>query len=155
METEVKKLEDLLDKIWRLGDRDEMSIKHIGHALASIVVGDYWSNGDDYNLPNYYDDDENGSALEKLGKLTASIDPYWTEVEELCGELGSPKFLEVVKASKFGFYPLSYLTDSWLSYYDRLDEEVKQKLGKLLENQNRVLDYLNAQAENNIRKSSV
>lgn len=132
MEMEVKKLEDLLDKIWRLGDRDEMSIKHIGHALASIVVGDYWSNGDDYNLPDYYDDDENGSSLEKLGKLTASIQPHWQEVEQMWEELGSAKFLEIVKASKFEFYPLSYLSDTWLSYNARLSDEIKAKVAELV-----------------------
>jgi hypothetical protein len=31
-------LEKTLDAIWRMGDRDECSIKHINHSLAAILA---------------------------------------------------------------------------------------------------------------------
>lgn len=132
MEMEVKKLEDLLDKIWRLGDRDEMSIKHIGHALASIIAEDVWWNGDDYQNPNVFFTKDGNLDLEKTGQVLAKIKPIWEEVEQIAREKGLVTFFEMVKASKFEFYPLSYLSDTWLSYNARLSEEIKAKVAELV-----------------------
>jgi hypothetical protein len=44
-------LQKLLDEIWRMGDQDECSIKHVNHALAAIICGHSWRDGADYNLP--------------------------------------------------------------------------------------------------------
>ncbi len=106
----TKKLEVTLDKIWRAGDKDEMSIKHIGHGLAAVIAYGDWTEGDDYNLPNWY---ENEVSIEALRKR---ITPLWEAVEQMKNELGTDDFIEVVRQSKFSFYPLEYLTDDWLSY---------------------------------------
>ncbi|MHB2029824.1 MAG: hypothetical protein ACYCPT_13580, partial [Acidimicrobiales bacterium] len=49
----ANRLEKMLDAIWRMGDRDECSIKHVNHALAAVVCGHSWCDEDlgDYNLP--------------------------------------------------------------------------------------------------------
>lgn len=44
-------LQKLLDEIWRMGDAEECSIKHVNHALAAIICGHSWRDGADYNLP--------------------------------------------------------------------------------------------------------
>lgn len=106
----TKKLETILDKIWRVGDKDEMSIKHIGHGLAALSAHGDWTKGDDYNLPDWDDNEGNIEALRN------KITPLWEAVEQMKNELGTDDFIEVVRQSKFSFYPLEYLTDEWLSY---------------------------------------
>lgn len=120
---EVKKLESRLDTIWRAGDRDECSIKHIGHALAALIAHNDWTKGDDYSLPNdYWTGDE--EADRKLAEaLREKISPMWAEIQQTKDELGLAKFVEIVKSSKFGYYPIDYLETDWLSYkaqYDKL-----------------------------------
>lgn len=106
----VEKLENLLDEIWRSGDRDEMSIKHIGHALAAIIAFDDWTKGDDYELPDYlqYEADR--------VKLRERITPIWEQIQQMKNEMGRADFTDLVEESKFGFYPMSYLESDWLSY---------------------------------------
>lgn len=105
-----KQLENLLDQIWRAGDRDEMSIKHIGHALAAIIAFDDWTKGDDYEMPNYLED----KAAQK--RLAEFITPIWEQIQEMKNAVGREDFIKVVEQSKFGFYPMSYLEMEWLSY---------------------------------------
>ena len=45
---EGARLKATLDGIWAKGDRDECSVKHIGHGLAAIVTGGTWENCVDY-----------------------------------------------------------------------------------------------------------
>lgn len=44
-------LQKILDEIWRMGDMDKCSIKHVNHALAAIICGHSWRDGAEYNLP--------------------------------------------------------------------------------------------------------
>jgi hypothetical protein len=123
MEKQVKKLESLLDSIWRAGDKDEMSIKHIGHALAALIAHNDWASGDDYQTPDAYFDKDGNLDLEKMGSLLQKIKAYWLEVQQMKDELGLTNFVEIVKSSKFGYYPIDYLETDWLSYkaqYDKL-----------------------------------
>ena len=105
-----KQLENLLDQVWRAGDRDEMSIKHIGHALAALITYDDWTKGDDYTMPNYLDNEEAMTALRN------KISAIWQQIQEMKNEIGREDFTRVVEESKFGFYPMSYLESDWLSY---------------------------------------
>jgi len=45
------RFEQQFDAIWRLGDRDECSIKHIGHAMAALIVTGDWTKAVDYDAP--------------------------------------------------------------------------------------------------------
>jgi hypothetical protein len=123
METEVRKLEQILDWIWRAGDRDECSIKHIGHALAALIAHNDWTKGDDYSLPNDYWTGDEATDKKLREELLGRIMGNWAEIQKMKDELGLTKFVEIVKSSKFGFYPIEYLDDEWLSYkaqYDKL-----------------------------------
>lgn len=107
---QTKQLDTLLDDIWRLGDKDEMSIKHIGHGLAALIAHGNWQLGDDYSLPDW----------ENTEQLKARITPLWEQVSQLKDQLG-PEFLDLVRVSKFSYYPLKYLEAEWLSYKDALE----------------------------------
>lgn len=118
MRKETYNLNQTLDSIWRMGDRDEMSAKHIGHALAAIVTYDDWTQGDDYNLPDCcWTEDERINAW-RAERLTNALKPKWAKVQALKDRLGKEEFLTVVSDSKFGFLCNSYLESSWLSYAD-------------------------------------
>ena len=45
------RLKSMFDGIWRMGDRDECSLKHVNHAVAAIVCGKSWRDGVDYASP--------------------------------------------------------------------------------------------------------
>lgn len=105
-----KQLENLLDQVWRAGDRDEMSIKHIGHGLAALITYDDWTKGDDYTMPDYLDNAEAMTALRN--KITA----IWQQVKEMKDAMGTEDFTELVSQTKFSFYPMQYLETKWLSY---------------------------------------
>ena len=55
-EIDTRTVVDRLDRIWLMGDRDECSIKHIWYGLCSIVSGDRWYEGIDYNHPGESED---------------------------------------------------------------------------------------------------
>ena len=112
-----KQLENLLDQVWRAGDRDEMSIKHIGHALAAIITFDDWTKGDDYELPAWRENE-----ADRI-KLRERISPIWQQIQEIKNAVGREDFTRVVEESKFGFYPMSYLESDWLSYAKHTGEK--------------------------------
>lgn len=54
-------LNQKMDKIWRIGDRDiECAGKHIGWGAAALAVGKDWTDGLDYQRPWAYGYPENG-----------------------------------------------------------------------------------------------
>ena len=131
MRKESYTLTQILDSIWRRGDRDEMSIKHIGHALAAMVAHNDWRKGDDYNYPDYCDF-ENPIAQDNWKKqMDKFLELKWGKVKVIQDKVGTTEFIDVIAESKFSFYPLSYLTESWLSYYDKLTPEVKARLNSV------------------------
>lgn len=116
MISKQRQLEIVLDTIWSMGDKDEMSIKHIGHALAAMIAHNDWRKGDDYTYPDCIltaDDKWDKEATEALLKEVAV---YWDKVTEFQSEWGEDEFRQIVFSSKFSFYPKSYLESSWLSY---------------------------------------
>lgn len=113
--TNEKKLEQILDDIWRKGDRDEMSIKHIGHGVAALVAFGDWTKGADYNMPDYLETEAERKQLLK------QIEPIWAQAKAMRYELGRDAFLEVVSNTKFGFYPTSYLESDWLPYAEEMN----------------------------------
>ena len=100
------KLAATLDSIWRMGDRDECSIKHIGHALAAIMAGKKWYDGADYVDPW-------GDGLTRDQRTMDRLAAKWAKVQALHDDLGSAQFAEAVAASKFTGYPEAYLADYW------------------------------------------
>lgn len=118
MNKEQYNLQQKLDPIWRMGDRDEMSIKHIGHALAALVAFGDWRKGADYEYPIYYGD--NGWTELQLKNayrnLNERLDTRWAKVAALREQWGADKFRENAAATNYGFLMESYLESSWLGY---------------------------------------
>jgi hypothetical protein len=90
-------------RIWALGDRDEMSWKHIGHSTA-------WELGADYNLP------KTKLSPKQLGYLGIC----WLEIEFAIDHFGKQNFIDAIPEIADGdsrlIYLGQYLTDSWLGY---------------------------------------
>ena len=102
----------LLIDIFNLGDRDEMSWKHIGHSVASILVHENWELQDDYFLPKEHMDIDEMQALDEL----------WSDVHFAIDEMGKQKFLDSIEEIKGDDMRLMYLGEyldaEWLSYYE-------------------------------------
>jgi hypothetical protein len=103
---EIWLLGTILEKIWRLGDHDEMSIKHIGHGLAALVSGKDWQDALDYDLPNEEITDK------QLEKLKA----YWLDVKQLIHGVTRAELIGVFKYLPIAVYGAVYL-DTFSDYY--------------------------------------
>jgi hypothetical protein len=101
---EMQKLTALLNEIWKLGDKDEMSIKHIGHGLAALVAFGDWQKGIDYNLPR------ERMTKPKLNLLIS----YWLNVAELLEELTRAECVAVFESLDIAWYGAAYL--DWPDY---------------------------------------
>ena len=121
MSKDTHTLNLILDGIWRRGDRDEESIKHIGHALAAIIAFGDWTKGVDYELPQNWFSELDHVNTWRRDNLRKQITPRWAKVMAMYERLGKEAFTEVVSESKFGFYPMSYLESSWLGYSSKDD----------------------------------
>lgn len=122
MNREQYNLEQKLQAIWRTGDRDEMSIKHIGHGLAALIAYGDWKQAEDYRYPQYYDyltDESNRIAFDNLDKR---LELKWWKVEMLLEQWGAGRFLENLSATSFSFYTESYLQASYLPYAEAMNE---------------------------------
>ena len=114
MNKEQYNLEQKLQAIWRLGDQDEMSIKHVGHGVAALITyGDY-RRAADYRFPKCYSDLTQAQEERALDNLDKRLEPRWSKISALLGKWGKDKFLEDLQHTSFGFYALIYLDSSWL-----------------------------------------
>tara|TARA_R100000963_G_scaffold20976_1_gene14705 strand:+ start:95 stop:496 length:402 start_codon:yes stop_codon:yes gene_type:complete len=80
-------LEERLDAIWRLGDRDEVSIKHILYSIGAIFGGRKWNEQCDY-----------GFEMNEKKKVVRS----WGIVETMLEHWGLETFEKVFYSTKFG-----------------------------------------------------
>ncbi len=104
--SDIDALKTILEDIWALGDKDEMSIKHIGHGLAALATWGDWEDGLDYSLPNVEMTDR---QLEKLGE-------YWQQVKEFLHGVSRDEMLSVFKYLPIAVYGAVYL-ESHADYY--------------------------------------
>jgi hypothetical protein len=108
--SDIDALKTLLEKIWALGDRDEMSIKHIGHGLAAFVATGDSGNRADYETP---DMDMTDKKLKKLESL-------WKQVEEFLYGVSRGECLAVFEYLPIAIYGAFYLDETvWPQYADR------------------------------------
>ena len=103
---ETQKLTALLNEIWKLGDKDEMSIKHIGHGLAALITWGDWQRAIDYDRPNYKMTKRNE---EMLGAL-------WANVKTLLEGLTRAQCLTLFESLEIAWYGYAYL--EWPQYAD-------------------------------------
>ena len=117
MSRERHQLDQTLNAIWRRGDQDEMSIKHIGHGLAALIAYGDWRKGEDYEWPIYYGangwtDLQVENAYRNLDQI---ISVKWARVAKYLEDWGKDKFVQVLEETSFGFYALSYLENDYYS----------------------------------------
>lgn len=93
------RLNATLNAIWRIGDRDEHSTKHVCHSLAAIISGRSWENGIDYWLP-WDSFDCFDPILER--NLYKKLVTRWRKVQAMHDELGADRFRTVAIATDFG-----------------------------------------------------
>ena len=105
---DVSAVNDLLNEIWRLGDKDEMSIKHIGHGLAALITWGDWKKGYDYNLPNVR------MTKFKLERLANA----WQQVKEYLHGVSNSECLEMLDQIGVATYANIYL-DVFGDYYTK------------------------------------
>lgn len=104
---ESARMRKILDGIWRKGDRDECSVKHVNHGLAAIVTGGTWQDAVDYRRP--WD-----SSEDRLKSWETRIAKGWEKVQDTYDRLGHDEFMAVIdpEAVPIAFYVQSYV-DRW------------------------------------------
>ena len=106
------RFEQQLDAIWRLGDRDECSIKHIGHAMAALIATGDWRNAIDYDTPwGYY---PYGQTLE-LERKHKRLEEKWDKVIDTIVRIDNLYRVEdrIIPETKFSFHIHAYLVAHW------------------------------------------
>jgi hypothetical protein len=94
----------LLNEIWKLGDRDEMSIKHIGHGLAALVAFGEWYHAIDYTRPREKMTKKNEEILAQL----------WGNVQGLLFGLTRAESVALFESLDIAWYGAAYL--EWPDY---------------------------------------
>jgi hypothetical protein len=97
-------LKALLNEIWKLGDHDEMSIKHIGHGLAALVAFGDWQRAIDYDRPR--------QNLTKANET--KLFAYWEQVKESLEGLSRADSIALFESLDIAWYGAAYL--EWSQY---------------------------------------
>lgn len=118
------RFEQQFDAIWRLGDRDECSIKHIGHAMAALIVTGDWRDAVDYDAPwgalNDGDGFDYGFFQDVYGWSRATMEQKhrelfekWDKVIDTVKRIDNLERVEkrIMPLVKHSFYILGYLED--------------------------------------------
>ena len=104
--SDIDALKTLLEQIWALGDKDEMSIKHIGHGLAALVTWQDWRDGLDYELP----------GMELTDKQLEQLGDYWQQVTEFLHGVTREELVSVFSYLPIAVYGAHYL-ELFSDYY--------------------------------------
>lgn len=108
--SDIDALKTLLEQIWALGDRDEMSIKHIGHGLAAYVATGDSGNRADYETP----------GMDMTDKKLKKLESLWEQVEEFLYGVSREECLSVFEYLPIAVYGAIYLDETiWPEYADR------------------------------------
>ena len=106
-----------LSSIFDLGDRDEMSWKHIGHGCAALLATDNWRECLDYRRPN------DRLTPEEYTKL----DALWFVVGDLMHKKGKQWFINsLLILSKYNsklMYADTYLRSTWMGYRPMIEKQ--------------------------------
>jgi len=109
--TEKEEIEQALLTIFQMGDRDEMSWKHLGHGVAALLAFGDWRQAVDYTVPG---DPVNEERLASWWELIRK------HVEKI-GEQAVLDWLPKLELTRGEFlYLNNYITTSWLPYYEEI-----------------------------------
>lgn len=90
-------LNQTLNGIWRMGDRDECSIKHVGFGLIAIAFDRPWTDAIDYDRPW-------SSHTERPESWKKRLDAKWQKVVSLRERVGHEAWDAAVRDSEFSDY---------------------------------------------------
>jgi hypothetical protein len=90
-------LNQMLNGIWRMGDRDECSIKHTGYGLIAIAFDRPWTDAVDYQRP--WDSD-----VDAPPSWHGRLDAKWAKVAALREKVGHDAWDAAVRDSDFQWY---------------------------------------------------
>ena len=121
--SDIDILRQLLEDIWALGDRDEMSIKHIGHGLAALATWQDWRDGLDYDLP----------GMELTDKQLKKLEEHWQEVTGFLNGVPREELVSVFSYLPIAVYGAHYL-DLFSDYYKEPAKETPAKIERVLSN---------------------
>lgn len=116
---ESARMRKILDGIWRKGDRDECSEKHVNHCLAAIVTGGTWQDAVDYKRPWHYDHEDN---MEGGSSQETDLTRRWAKVQDTYDRLGHDEFMAVIDPDNV---PLAYNVEFYAGMYYGAEGEAK------------------------------
>ena len=104
--------------IYKMGDRDECSLKHIGHGMAALLAFDDWKQAVDYNRPT----DREFFRAEEV-----KLDALWACVKKIVRQVGIQSILTALPrlASEYNelLYINNYLEFEHYTYREQLEDE--------------------------------
>jgi hypothetical protein len=109
---DIDALKTVLEEIWALGDKDEMSVKHIGHSLASLVATGSVLHAIDYNRPD----------MDMTDKQLDQLDEKWDEVSGWLYGVSREECLSIFEYLPVANYGAIYL--EWKEYAQTYDREL-------------------------------
>lgn len=86
--------------IYKMGDRDECSLKHIGHGMAALLAFDDWTQAIDYNRPT----DGQFFRAEEV-----KLDALWACVKKIVRQAGIQSTLSALPRLATEYNELSYI----------------------------------------------
>ena len=117
--TEYALLNRWLTDIFDLGDKDEMSWKHVGHGMAALLATDNWREAIDYSLPN----DPDSMFPEQHDKLNA----LWDCVKDIMQKNGKQWVLDglplLAERNWKMLYANTYVDSSWMGYTELIEKQ--------------------------------
>ena len=104
--------------IYKMGDRDECSLKHIGHGMAALLAFDDWKQAVDYERPT----DREFFRAEEV-----KLDALWACVKKIVRQVGIQSILTALPrlASEYNelLYINNYLEFEHYTYRKQLEDE--------------------------------
>jgi hypothetical protein len=115
--TKQNLLRRYLTDIWNMGDRDEMSWKHIGHGCAALLATDNWRECLDYRRPNERLTPEEYTKLDSL----------WFMVKDTMNKNGKQWFIDTLailsEVDPRMMYADTYLKCTWMGYRPMIEKQ--------------------------------
>ena len=83
------KMQQRLDTIWKRGDRDEGSFKHVLYGIKALFTGKSWTQAKDYRMGT--------SKKTSFGvPFGAQARKKWTKIEKIRDEMGAKEFERLI-----------------------------------------------------------
>jgi hypothetical protein len=106
-----------LSDIFDLGDRDEMSWKHIGHGCAALLATDNWRECLDYRR----------SAERLTPEEYTKLDALWFQVADIMNKKGKQWFIDTlgILSDHNGklLYADTYISETWMGYRAMIEKQ--------------------------------